>query len=62
MKDKEDKIEEIAQIGLTEDEVRAIAREEIEKWKHDAAHTVTQAQVTAQWERDKEAGVALTES
>lgn len=58
--------------GLTEAQVRAIVRDELRKlngldgpqvmdgWKHDAAHSATQAQVTAQWERDKAAGVALT--
>lgn len=49
------------QKSLTEAQVRAIVREEMAgllAWQHDAAHMATQAQVTAQWERDKAAGVA----
>lgn len=48
---------------LTEAQIRAIVRDEMAKssmtWKHDAAHTATQAQVTAQWERDKAAGISV---
>lgn len=46
---------------LTEAQVRAIVREEmaaILAWKHDAAHSATQDQATAQWTRDKAAGFA----
>lgn len=54
----------MAEKELTERRVREIVREELAAlkglltWQHDAAHTATQAAVTAQWERDKAAGVA----
>ena len=47
--------------ALTEDEVRAIVRDEMSKWQHDAAHTTTQARCDAQHARDVAAGVNVTE-
>ena len=44
--------------ALTADDVRAICREEFSKWKHDAAHTASQAACDAQYARDVEAGIA----
>ena len=46
---------------LTEDDVRAIVRDEMSKWQHDAAHTTTQARCDAQHARDVAAGVNVTE-
>ena len=43
---------------LTADDVRAIVREELGRWKHDADHTVTAAHRDAQRARDVEAGVS----
>ena len=44
--------------GLTEAQVRAIVREELASWKHDAGHSATANREAAQRARDEASGVA----